>query len=103
MQFLIHIMAWSVEYRSFVVEEFIQNGGSPLRGDIGWPSRSPDVTPCYLKAQVYQHRPQTLEALKGAITQEVAAIPPEMTRKVMENYREMLNQCINNVGRHFNF
>jgi hypothetical protein len=46
-----------------------------LRGDIGRPRR-PDLTPCdfflwgYLKAQVYQHRPQTLEGLKEAITQE---------------------------------
>jgi hypothetical protein len=38
-------------------------------GDIGWPPRSPDLTPCdfflwsYLKSQVYQHRPQTLEGL----------------------------------------
>jgi hypothetical protein len=50
-----------------------------LRGDIGWPSCSPDLTPCdfflwaCLKAQVYQHRPQTLEGLKEAITQEVVA------------------------------
>jgi hypothetical protein len=51
-------------------------------------------------AQVYQHRPQTLEGLKEAITQEVAAIPPEMTRRVMENYRKRLNQCIDNEGRH---
>jgi hypothetical protein len=61
-----------------------------LCGDIGWPPRSPDLTPCdfflwsYLKAQVYQYRPQTLEGLKEAITQEVAAIPPEMTLRVME-------------------
>jgi hypothetical protein len=48
---------------------------------------------------VYQHRPQTLEGLKEAITQEVAAIPPEMTRRVMEKYRERLNQCIDNEGR----
>jgi hypothetical protein len=68
-----------------------------LRGDIGWPPHSPNLTPCdfflwdYLKAQVYQHRPQTLEAIKEAITQEVAAIPPKMTRRVMENYRERLS------------
>jgi hypothetical protein len=69
-----------------------------LRGDIGWPLRSPDLTPCdffflwgYLKVQVYQHRPQTLEGLKEAITQEVAAIPPEMTRRVMEKYQERLS------------
>jgi hypothetical protein len=68
-----------------------------LCGDIGWPPRSPDLTPCdfflcsYLKAQVYQHRPQTLEDRKEAITQEVAAIRPEMIRRVMENYREGLS------------
>lgn len=77
-----------------------------LRGDIGWPPRSPDLNPCdfflwgYLKAQVYQHRPQTLEALKEVITQEIAAIPLEMTRRVIENFRERLNQCIENEGRH---
>jgi hypothetical protein len=77
-----------------------------LRGDIGWPPRLPDLTLCdcfvrgYLKTQVYQHHPQTLEALNEVITQEVAAIPPEMTRRVMENYRERLSQCIDNEGRH---
>jgi hypothetical protein len=77
-----------------------------LRGDIGWPPRSPDLTPCdfflwgYLKAKVYEHRPQTLEALKETIRQEVAAITPEMTLKAMDNYRERLNQCINIQGRH---
>jgi hypothetical protein len=30
MPFSIHTMAWSGEYRAFVVEEFIQNGGSPI-------------------------------------------------------------------------
>jgi hypothetical protein len=54
----------------------------------------------YLKTQVYQHHPQTLETLKEAITQEVAAIPPEMTCRVMENYSERLNQCTDNEGCH---
>ena len=64
-----------------------------LRGDIGWPPRSPDLTPCdfflwgYLKAKVYEQRPVTLKALKEAIRQEVAAITPETIRKVMDNYR----------------
>jgi hypothetical protein len=35
-----------------------------------------------------------------AITQEVAAIPPEMIRRVMENYRERLGQCIDKHGHH---
>ena len=44
----------------------------------------------YLKAEVYKHRPQTLKALKNAIREEVATIPPEMTNRVMENFRERL-------------
>jgi hypothetical protein len=77
-----------------------------LCGDIGWPPRSPDLTPCdsfiwdYLKAQVYQHRPQILEDLKEVIIQEVAAIPPEMTRRFLEEFRERLTQCIDSEGRH---
>jgi hypothetical protein len=77
-----------------------------VHGDIGWPPHSPDLTLCdfflwgYFKAQVYQHHPQTLEDLKEAITQEVAAIPPEMTRMVMEKYQERLNQCSDNEGCH---
>jgi hypothetical protein len=41
-----------------------------------------------------------LEGLKEAITQEVAAVPVEMTHKIMEKYRERLNQCIDNEARH---
>jgi hypothetical protein len=41
-----------------------------------------------------------LEALKEAITQEIAATPPELSRRIMENYRERLNQFIDNEGRH---
>jgi hypothetical protein len=41
-----------------------------------------------------------LEGLREVITEEVAAILPEMTRRVMEKYRERLNQCIDNEGRH---
>jgi hypothetical protein len=39
-----------------------------------------------------------LEGLKEAITQEVAAIPLEMTH--MKKYWERLKQCIDNEGRH---
>jgi hypothetical protein len=41
-----------------------------------------------------------MEGLKEAITQEVAAILPEMTHRVMEKYRERLNQYVDNEGRH---
>jgi len=77
-----------------------------LRGDMGWPPRSSGFTPCdfflwgYLKAKVYEQSPVTLEPLKEAIRQEDAAITPEMTLKVMDNYRQRLFQCINIQGRH---
>ena len=54
----------------------------------------------YLKAKVYARRPGTIEQLKEAIRQEVAAIPPAMTRKAMDNFRERLQHCVINNGRH---
>lgn len=45
------------------------------------------------------HPPQTLEALKEIITQEVEAITPDMTHTVMQNYSDRLNQGLNNGGR----
>jgi len=77
-----------------------------LRGDIAWPPRSPDLTPCdffvwgYLKAKVYEQRPVPFEALREAIRQEVTTITPEMILKAMDNYRERLHQSINIQGRH---
>lgn len=59
-----------------------------------------DILCGYLKSNVYQHRPQTLEALTDRITNEVAAIPPEMPAKAVRNYHERLNQCFDNEGRH---
>ena len=77
-----------------------------LRGDVGWPARSPDLSPCdfflwgYLKEKVFKHRPRSLEDLKERIRQEIDATPPEITRRVMTNFRERLQQCVTNNGRH---
>ena len=90
--FAVYTMAWSGEHPAFIVEEFIKNGRSPVATQ--WPPLSPDLTPCdfffwgYLKTKVYEQRPQTLEPLKEAIRQEVAAITPEMILKVTDSYRE---------------
>jgi len=72
---------------------------------VEWPARSPDLSPCdvflwvYLKEKVFRHRPQSLEDLKERIQQEIDSIPPELTRRVMKNFREHLQQCVANVGR----
>ena len=42
----------------------------------------------------------TIEQLKEAIRQEVAAIPPAMTCKAMDNFRDRLQECVINNGRH---
>ena len=44
-------------------------------------------------------RPGTIEQLKEAIRQEVAAIPPAMARKAMDSFRERLQECVINNGR----
>ena len=77
-----------------------------LRGDIGWPARSPDLNPCdfflweYLKLKVYRNRPQSIKHLKDAICQEITAIPHEMICRVMDNFQERLRQCVNNNRSH---
>ena len=54
-----------------------------------------------LKAEVFKHRPRTLQALKDAIRLEVARIPHDMLDKVMRNIRIRLQQCIDNNDNHF--
>ena len=54
----------------------------------------------YPKAKVYARRPGTIEQLKEAIRQEVAAIQPAKTRKTMDNFRKRIQQCVINNGRH---
>ncbi|KAF0710687.1 Reverse transcriptase domain-containing protein, partial [Aphis craccivora] len=69
-----------------------------LRGDIGWPARSPDLSMCdfflwgYLKDKVFRHRPHTIEDLKQKITEEIEAIPVETCRKSYESFRDRLQQ-----------
>ena len=75
-----------------------------LTEDVEWPARSPDLSPCdvflwqYLKEKVFRHRPRSLEDLKERIQQEIDSIPPELTRRVMKNFRERLQQCVANDG-----
>jgi len=89
-----------------VLREMIPGRLISLRGDISWPVLSSDLTACdyflwgYLKAEVFKHRPRTLQALKDAIRLEVARIPHDMLDKVMRNIRIRLQQCIDN-NNHF--
>jgi len=91
-----YTMVWLGEHRSFIVEEFIKNGGSPIatqrafriRFELGRREAVSDKKKIYRLVSNFRQTGQTLEALKEAIRQEVAAITLEIFLKVMDNYRE---------------
>lgn len=74
-----------------VVKELFPNKLISRRGDIPWPSRSPDLTPCdfflwgYLKSRVYHNKPTTISQLKQNIHEEIAAIPGSMCQRVFQS------------------
>jgi hypothetical protein len=76
--------------------------------DVPWPARSPDLSACkyflwgYLKRKVLISTPTTVEELKQRIREEIAAIPEQMTRRVMDNCQGKLEQYLRNGGRHLN-
>jgi len=59
-----------------------------IRFALGRREAVPDKKTIYRWASNLGQTGQTLEALKEAIRQEVAAITPEMVVKVMDTYRE---------------
>jgi len=75
-------------------------------GDVPWPARSPDLSARvyflwgYLKSRVFISKPRTIAELKQSIIEEIAAIPEQMTRRVMESLGVRLKQCLRNGGRH---
>ena len=107
-----YTMAWLEEHRAFIVEEFIKKMAGFL--DMLSPSvvitdgrRVRQIWPLAIffsgatsKQRFTNIALVTLEALKEAIRQEIAAITPEMILKVMDNCRERLHQCINIQSRH---
>jgi hypothetical protein len=65
-------------------------------GDVPWPARSPDLSACdyflwgFIKSRVFISKPTTIAELKQSINEEIAAIPEQMTRRVMDNLRVRL-------------
>jgi len=70
---------WNVQQRVTYVRSF---------GDIAWPARSPDLTVpdfflCeFLKDRVFRRHIMTIQELKQAIVDEVAAIDEDLRRRV---------------------
>jgi len=75
-------------------------------GDVPWPPRSPDLSPCdfflwgYLKSKVYVQKPRTVDDLKVSIREEIATVPQKMLINVMQNFEEKLRTCVPQEGRH---
>ncbi|RYA74177.1 hypothetical protein DD595_24615 [Enterobacter cloacae complex sp. 4DZ3-17B2] len=77
------------------------------RGVIEWPPRSPDLTPLdyflwgYLKDRVYRTKPVNIEEVKQRIRDEIAAIEPDMIKKVVSTFYNRLGYCQEVHGNHF--
>ena len=75
-------------------------------GDIAWPARSPELTVPnfflwgFLKDRVFRRRIMTIQELKQAIVDEVAAIDEDLKRRVYGNFQTRLQQCIDVNGGH---
>jgi hypothetical protein len=41
-----------------------------------------------------------MEDLKQNIREEVAAVPPTMLQRVMQNFQKRLRECVDNNGHH---
>ena len=76
------------------------------RGDINWPSRSPDLTPMdfflwgFLKSKVYVNKPTSLAQLKQNIRHEMEAITERTCQAVIRNFSVRLNECRKREGKH---
>jgi len=100
-------MGWTGEHRGFVVEAYCENNRSVIATQRAFCTRfalgrNAHVTFLwgYLKEKVFKHLPRSLEDLKERIQQEIDSIPPELTRRALKNFRERLQQCVANGGRH---
>ena len=77
----------------------------PRFGDITWPARSPELTVPdffvrgFLKVRVFWRRIMTIQELKQAIVDEVAAID-DLRRRVYGNFQTRLQRCIVVNGGH---
>ena len=94
-------MFWSSVQRAYAVEVFLKNGM------VTWSGRQDPLILHhasflwgYLKDNLYRTRPRSVRELKEAIQAALERIPPDMTRRAMESFRDRLQQCVAARGRH---
>jgi len=72
-----------------------------------WPPHSPDLMPPdyflwgYLKGTVYQNKPQTIDALKANITEEIQAVTADILVRTFQNMARLVQSCLDANGGHF--
>jgi len=68
--------------------------------DTAWPARSPDLTVSdfflwgFLKNRVFRRHIMTIQELKQATVEEVAATDEDLRKCVYGNFQTRLQQCI---------
>ena len=90
--------------KEFKCPENISLNTSVLHGTSGSAGCCPHPCDFFLwghqKSKVYVNRPQiNIAQLKDSILQEAAANPPEISRRVIDNFRNRLRKCIESNGR----
>lgn len=89
-----------------VVQEMFPGRVISKRGNIEWPPRSPDLSPPdfflwgFLKNKVYSNKPATITALKQNIRAEMTKISTATCRRVIENFKSRLEECLRRDGGH---
>ena len=107
-----HVIGSNMDHRSRAVHDRLQELFPNRVVGIGhapeWPPRSPDLTPLdfffwgYVKSQVYQTPPTTLQYLRNRITNAVQGIRrTRMTRRAVLHMQERARRCILKQGQHF--
>ena len=72
-----------------------------------WAPHSPDLNPLdfhlwgFLKDRVYENSPKTMiRDLKSAIENKIQSIPHEQCKRVIDNFKQRIDVCIQRGGRH---
>ena len=72
-----------------------------------WPPHSTDLTPPdyflwgYLNGRVYHNKPQTIDALKANITEEIRAVTADVLARTFQNMARRFQNCLDANGGHF--
>ena len=56
----------------------------------------------YLKGRLYTHKPRNLNELKDAIRQEVLTNDQELLARAMDDFKQRIENCIQEDGRRLN-